>query len=142
MSICKKLFCLLLAATLLLSLNVTVFAAVKTEGQECEPQHVHSWSETPEFIFVLGAGRYVSEEGCSRYVQEKYTCKTCGQSQIMRSYYWAKVTSHEKSAYYATCNGTTQTVNYRCKYCHHYLSTSNPPCPGGPHSGPCHYLPC
>ncbi len=142
MSICKKMSCLLLIAALLFSLNVTVFAAEKHEESGCEPQHIHSWSETPELIFVLGAGQYVSANGCNRYVQEKYTCTTCGQSKIIRSYYWQKVTPHEKAAYHATCDGTTQTVDYRCKYCHHYLFTSNPRCPGGPHSGPCQYLPC
>lgn len=141
MSICKKLFCLLLVATLLFSLNVTVFAAEKAEDQACEPQHIHSWSNEPDIIYVPGAGEYVSPKGCHPYVQEKYTCTTCGQDKIIRSYY-SKLTSHYNVAYHATCNGTIQTIDHHCEYCHYNLHTTTKECPGGPHSGPCHYLPC
>lgn len=154
MSMAKRISCLFLVVALMLSMSLTTFAAETHEPDGCctqvaaitgtpeaEPQHVHTWGDTPRLVYVRGQGKYVSADGCYRFVQEWYSC-TCGAETMIRDYYWSTVTPHLSVAYHAVCDGNTQTVNRRCQYCLHDTDVIYVACPAGPHTGSCDSLIC
>lgn len=127
--------CLILA--IMCTLNTSVLAAEAGNTSEVLSSCVHSWS-TPTTVYVDGAGINITATTCCRRTVTTKTCTKCGETQV--TYGYSSAMPHLFVCFSATCNGTMQTHNCRCKYCTKTI-VRKVPCPGGPHTGLCAYLP-
>lgn len=156
----KPVLSLILAVIFIYSLGIPVFA---TQNDVCEDhaiaeQQIEGESitsdentiETRAIHVCDGPVQYSSFVGntykdktatsCTKKLAITKKCSTC--SVIFTEYQWTTNSSaHISTPYDATCNGTTQTLYNWCHCCHYYLANTTQPCPAGPHTGGCNYLP-
>ena len=114
----------------------------KNEENVAESRHICDYSDEPTVTYVVGKAINPSATQCKKYCKDTYHCTISGcDGTTVRYRYDENPTNHTVVLYDSTCNGTTQTLYYKCKYCNYKKGNGSRLCPGGPHSGGCSYLP-
>lgn len=136
----QKTVSLLLVAVFILALALSAVAAVPDEGEVAPTaacNHVYQWLSNK----ATGTYRYYSTLKHCEVYEKTGECRLCGIT-VTETYPNSNVKSdHTSLLETASCNGTTQTLNYSCKTCHHTTISRQIACPGAPHGVVCRWLP-
>lgn len=129
---------LLLACALFLTVALPAFAA--TPGTADPQACIHS--KVTMISSIYNAHRYYNSSYCKGCFTITYQCDNCGASFTNPVWVDGTETVHTETLYNATCNGTTQTWYYHCKYCSGNITTAQIACPRPhPNNGSCSWLP-
>ena len=126
----KKIFALVIAVVLVISLAVPGFAA---EARAC----AHEFgSENREETFEP-----YNASQCKKTVRYWRVCRKCGAIRELDPV--TTYPNHVKRIARASCDGATQTHEYGCRNCRAYTGSERVKCPGAnlSHKNGCQWLP-
>ena len=126
----KKIFALVIAVVLVISLAVPGFAA---EARAC----YHEFG--PETSEVTWKPANASQ--CEKTIRYWKVCRKCGAIDETRTV--TTYPNHDERIVRASCDGATQTHEYGCRNCRAYTYSKRVKCPGPPelHRNGCQWLP-
>ena len=133
----KKFISLILAVVMVMVASICVYAlSVVTDdvmpAAVCPPHSYGSYTTIKKYS-------QFSDSQCELETYKQRICTKCGDLDTTGSTYSYPL--HSDRLHSASCNGSTQTIIYRCKNCGHLADTEYTTCPGGPHTGSCRWLP-
>ncbi len=131
----RRIFAVLLVLLLVLTTPVAAHAAVP-ENASPNVTHVHSYHVVRKYA-AYGSTSYVNATYCHGLIYTVWACD-CGDSYTTGGV--VGDIAHSYQGVNSSCNGTYQTLTYRCRYCTN-LKVVTRACPNGPHSGACSALP-
>lgn len=136
----QKTVSLLLVAVFILALALSAVAAVPDEG---EVAPTAACSHVYQVLSDKATGNYQyysTTRHCAEYIKTE-KCRLCGITATKVYIRPEEYKAHTNTMESASCNGTTQTLNYSCKTCHHTTISRQIACPGAPHGVVCRWLP-
>ena len=146
----KRIVSAILAVLTLCSIMASTALAVEEESKGISTQEADvkggeaASTQAHEHRFIQNGSvttySYLNTNTCSYAKYMTYKC-SCGATDQSASPYETGTSQHREVVYSATCDGRYQSWKTRCGNCGTYLFTNTHLCYGGPHSGPCQWLP-
>ena len=137
----KKILSLVLVVVMIMAMAIPAFAASEDDVAPCAVTCTsHTVNNPINTAYKYSCGEAEPGKNCIRKTYTTYQCGNC--HEIFTVLTATTNVNHVGSPISATCNGTYQTVRYKCTNCKCYYTDDSVRCPGAGHiSGNCNWLP-